>query len=327
MTHKIYISQPIPENALKILRDGGLEVETNTDNRVLEKSELMQAIQGKDGLLSLLTDTVDAEVLSANPNLKIVSNYAVGYNNIDVQAATERNILVTNTPGVLTETTADLAFALLMASARKLLEADKFTRAGKFHKWEPLGFLGQDIHGATLGIVGAGKIGTATARKGHKGFGMRILYFDPNENDYLNNELQATKVSLEELLQESDFVSLHVPLIEKTHHLIGAQELSLMKPTAYLINTARGPVVDEATLAEALQKGTIAGAGLDVYENEPDVHPDLLNLDNVILAPHIASASIHTRQEMARIAAENIVAFFEGEDIPSPVNPEILSHS
>ena len=322
---KVYISRPIPNNAVEILREAGIDVEINPENKVLKKSELIKAIQNKDALLCLLTDPIDDEVLASNPNLKIVSNYAVGYNNVDIPAATARKILVTNTPGVLTETTADLAFALLMGAGRKLIAADKFTRDGKFDKWEPLGFLGQDIHGATLGIIGAGKIGTATARKGHKGFAMRILYFDPNVNEYINNELDGMRVSMEELLKESDFVSLHVPLTEKTRHMIGKKELQMMKKTAYLINTARGPVVDEEALVWALKTGEISGAGLDVYENEPAVHPDLLKLDNVILAPHIASASVHTRQEMARIAAENIVAFFRKEEIPSPVNPEVIS--
>jgi len=322
---KVFISRPIPENAYEILRSNGLDIEINPENTILSKEELIEKIKDKDILLSLLTDKIDEEVLSSNPNLKLVSNYAVGFNNVDITSATKNNILITNTPGVLDNTTADLGFTLLMSAARQILQADTFTREGKFDKWEPLGFLGEDIHHATLGIVGAGRIGQAMAKRGHKGFDMNILYSDPYENDYLNNELKAKKVELNELLEKSDFVSLHVPLLDSTHHLISTDQLKLMKKSAILINTSRGPVIDEIALVEALKTGEIKAAGLDVYENEPEVNSGLIKLDNAVLVPHIASASIKTRGEMARIAAENIVAFAKGEKPQAMVNPEILN--
>ena len=321
---KVFIAQPIPENAAKILKEGGLEVEENKENKVLSKSELIEKLQDKDISLSLLTDKIDQEVFDGCPNLKMVSNYAVGYNNIDIKAATAKNIPVGNTPGVLTDATADMAFALLIGAARLLLPADKFTREGKFTKWEPLAFLGQELKGKTLGIIGAGRIGSAMAQRGHFGFDMEILYTNRSENEKLNNEMNAKQVSLEKLLEKSDFVSIHVPLTEETKHLIGEKELQTMKKSAILINTARGPIVDEGALANALKNGEIFSAGLDVYEEEPTIHPTLLKLDNVILAPHIASATIHTREEMARLAAENIVAFTKGEKAPSIVNLEDL---
>ncbi|MCF7917975.1 D-glycerate dehydrogenase [Candidatus Gracilibacteria bacterium] len=320
---KVYIARPIPQNAYQILRDGGLDVEINPENRILTKSELIQKLQGKDILLSLLTDPVDGEVLDGAPSVKLVSNYAVGYNNIDVAAATSRGVLVTNTPGVLTETTADLAFCLLATCARQILPADSFTREGKFDKWEPLGFLGQEMYGATLGIIGAGRIGTAMAKRGAKGFDMNILYSDPKPKSDMES-LGGRKVEMDELLAQSDFISLHVPLNESTKHLLGKQEFKKMKKSAILINTARGPVVDEAALAEALETGEIAGVGLDVYENEPTIHPGLLKTQKAVIVPHIGSASLKTREAMARIAAENIVAFVNGTEIPAPVNPEVL---
>jgi glyoxylate reductase len=320
---KVHITRPIPENGIQLLQEANIEVLLNSENILPTKQQIIERAKDCEGLLPILTDTIDAELMDALPNLKIIANYAVGFNNIDINAATERGIIVTNTPGVLNDTTADFAFTLMMAAGRLIIAADKFTRAGKFDKWEPVGFLGQDIHKATLGIVGAGRIGTAMAKRAIGGFEMEVLYFDPNNNEALD-QMGAKQVQMEELLEQSDFVSVHVPLFEATKHLINANAFKKMKNSAFLINTARGPVVDEQALVEALQSGEIRGAGLDVYEDEPSVHPDLLKMDNVILAPHIASASIGTRGAMARIAAENLTAFSKGERPITPVNPEVL---
>src|SRR5438067_4952541 len=267
---------------------------------------------------------MDAEVMDAAPGLKIIANMAVGYNNIDVAEATRRGIPVSNTPGVLTDTTADFAWALLMCAARRVAEGDRFTRAGSFHGWGPLMLVGQDVHGRTLGIVGFGRIGRAMAKRA-SGFDMRVLYYDrfPADPD-TERSLRATLVPMDELLAQSDYVTIHTDYNPETHHLIGAPELALMKPTAYLVNTSRGACVDEAALAEALKSSRIAGAGLDVYEREPDIHPGLLQLQNVVLAPHIASASLDTRTPMAMTAADNVIAPLKGERTPTIVNPEAL---
>ena len=284
----------------------------------------MARLRGRRGLVCLITDTIDAEVLGAAPDLKVVSNVAVGYNNIDVAAATKAGVVVTNTPDVLTETTADFAWTLLMATARRLVEADRYVREGKFRQWEYMLLLGGDIHGKTLGVVGFGRIGRAVARRA-LGFGMRVLYQDAVAAPAaVEAELRATRADLPTLLRESDFVSLHTPLLPETRHLLNAQSLRTMKRTAYLINAARGPVVDEAALVQALREGWIAGAGLDVFEEEPAVHPGLIGLPNVVLAPHIASASRATRVEMARLAVENCLSVLEGKAPPTPVNGELL---
>ncbi|MGC8971388.1 MAG: 2-hydroxyacid dehydrogenase [bacterium] len=321
---KVYITRRIPEPGIEMIRKEH-EVEVNPYDRVLTREELLQAVKGKDGILCLLTDKIDAEVFdAAGPQLKVVSNYAVGYDNIDVNEATKRGIVVTNTPGVLTETTADLAWALILATARRIVEADKFTRAGKYEGWAPMLFLGQDVYGKTLGIVGMGRIGQAVARRA-KGFNMKVLYNDirriPEE---LEKELNATFVSLDELLEQSDFVSLHTYLSPETYHLINEERLRKMKKTAYLINTSRGPVVDENALVKALKEGWIAGAGLDVYEFEPKLVPGLAECENTVLLPHIASASVETRTKMATMAAENLLAVLAGKTPPNPVNPEVL---
>jgi glyoxylate reductase len=272
----------------------------------------------------LITDTIDALVLGGAPRLKVVANVAVGYNNIDVAAATARGIVVTNTPDVLTETTADFAWTLLMGVARRVVEADQYVRAGKFTRWEWELLWGADVHGKTLGILGFGRIGRAMARRA-RGFGMRILYNDAVRAEALSErELGATFVDKAALLKESDFVTLHTPLLPETHHLIGAAELKLMKRTAFLINAARGPIVNEADLVQALREGWIAGAGLDVYEEEPKIQPGLLSLPNVVLAPHIASASSETRIKMGTLAVENCLAVLEGKTPPTPVNPQVL---
>lgn len=321
---KVFVTRKILEEGLNMLREK-FDVEVSDYDGVIPRKMLLEKVKGVDAILSLLTDTIDAEVMdAAGSNLKVIANYAVGYNNIDVEEATKRGIMVTNTPGVLTETTADLAWALMMAIARRIVEADRFVREGKFRGWEPMLLLGTDVHGATLGIVGFGRIGQAMARRA-LGFNMKVLYYDnARVPEQVEKELKATYVDLPTLLRESDFVSLHVPLTKETHHLIGEKELRMMKKGAYLINTARGPVVDEKALVKALKEGWIKGAALDVFENEPEVEPELLKLENVVLAPHIASASYATRSRMSIMAAENIIKALSGEIPPNLVNPEVL---
>ena len=289
----------------------------------LQESAIRRAAEGCQGIVSQVMDPIGEEVLSL-PGLKIVSNVAVGFDNIDLAAATRHGVMVTNTPGVLTDTTADFAFALLMAAGRRVAEGDRSLRRGEFKGWGIDVLLGQDVHGATLGLVGVGRIGGAVARRA-RGFDMRILYTDavalPSD---LEEELGATRVELSELLREADFVSLHVPLTQETRHLISTDELTQMKPTAVLVNTSRGPVVDEAALAQALAEGRIFAAGLDVFEREPEVHPGLVGLDNVVLAPHIASGSVRTRSEMCAMAARNVIAGLRGERPPNLLNPEAV---
>lgn len=284
---------------------------------------LRREAAGADGLLCLLTDRVDDELLDAAPRLAVVANMAVGYDNVDVAAATSRGVPVTNTPGVLTETTADLTFALILAAARRIVEGDAMVRAGRWRSWGPMLLLGCDVHGATLGVVGMGRIGRAVAARG-RGFGMSILYTDVERLEQVEAELGARYCTLDELLRRSDFVTLHVPLTGATTHLIGAAELALMKPTAVLVNTSRGPVIDEAALVAALEAGRLGGAALDVMEREPvgPGHP-LLSAPRMLLTPHIASASVATRTRMATMAAENLVAALHGRRPPNLVNPEV----
>jgi lactate dehydrogenase-like 2-hydroxyacid dehydrogenase len=319
----VYVTREIPRPGTNLLVEACRRVDVNPEDRVLSRPELLAAVRGRDAVLCLLTDTVDAEVLDAAKGCRIFANCAVGFNNVDVRAATARGIAVTNTPGVLTDATADLTWALLLSVARRIPEGDRFTRAGKFTGWGPMLFLGGDVSGRTLGIVGAGRIGTAVALRS-RGFRMRVLYCDQAQNEALEQAVGAKQVGLETLLRESDFVSLHVNLDATTHHLIGARELGLMKPTAYLINTSRGPVIDEAALVEALRQRQIAGAALDVFENEPALAPGLLELDNAVIPPHVGSATIGTRTRMATLAASNILALFRGERPPNIVNPEVL---
>jgi len=323
---KVFVTRKIPEPGLDLLRTFA-DVEVSPHDRVLTKEEIIAGVKGKDGLLCLLTDTIDRDVIYAEPNLQMIASYAVGYDNINVAAATERGIPVSNTPGVLTDTTADMAWALLFSVARRIVEGDSFTRAGKFHGWAPLLMLGRDISNKTLGIVGTGRIGTSVAVKS-KGFNMKILYTDDERrNEQLEKELGAKKVQLPELLKTADYVSLHVPLTRSTHHLIGEQELRMMKNTAILINTSRGPVVDEKALIKALKEHWIFGAGLDVYEHEPEISKELRQLDNVVLQPHIASGTIETRTKMAVMAAENMIAGLKGKIPPNCVNPEVFKRS
>ncbi len=288
------------------------------------REEIRAGLEGRRGLLSLLTDTIDGPLMDAG-DLRVISNYAVGVDNIDVPAATRRGILVTNAPvDGLQESPADHTFALLLALSRRIVEGDRMIRGEGFRGWGPELLLGTDVHGKTLGIVGAGGIGQAVARRA-VGFGMRILYHSRQPKVEWQEGLGARFVSLDQLLREADFVTLHVPLNAETHHLIGAEELQLMKGDAFLINTSRGPVVDEAALVTALQEGRPAGAALDVFEYEPDVHPELKARQNVVLTPHIASATWETRSEMAIVAAENLLAGLRGEVPPFLVNPEVLS--
>jgi Lactate dehydrogenase and related dehydrogenases len=288
------------------------------------REEVLRRVAGKDGLICLLTEKINDELLDAAPGLRIVANVAVGYDNIDVAACTRRKIVATNTPGVLDETTADFAWTLIMSAARRILEGDRLTRSGQWKGWNLDQLCGADIWGKTLGLVGFGRIGRAVARRAG-GFGMRVLYHDAVQVPAdVAAQVNATYVPLDTLLAEADFISLHVPLLPETRHLMGAPQFAKMKPTAFLINTSRGPVVDEPALVEALDKGRIAGAGLDVYEREPEVHPGLLKRDNVILAPHIASASLETRTKMALMAAENVIAVFSGKRPPNALNPEVL---
>ena len=319
----VYVTRQIPQPGIDLVREACSSVETNPHDRVLSREELLGAVAGRDGVLCLLTDAIDAEVFDAAKGCKVFANYAVGYNNIDVAAATARGIAVTNTPGVLTDATADLTWALLFSAARRIVEGDRFTRAGKFDGWSPMLFLGGDISGRTLGILGAGRIGTAVALRS-RGFRMRVLYHDPVHNEAIEQAVGAQRADLDTLLGEADFVSVHVSLDASTRHLIGARELGLMKPTAYLINTSRGPVIDEAALVEALRAGQIAGAGLDVFEDEPALKPGLAELPNVVIPPHLGSATIGTRTRMATLAATNLVAMLRGERPPNIVNPEVL---
>lgn len=323
MKSKVFVTRRIPQAGLDIL-EKECQVKVNPYHRVLTKEELMEGVKGIDGLLCLLTDAIDGEIVDVNPNLKIISNYAVGYNNIKVEEVTKKGIMITNTPGVLTETTADLAWALLMSIARRIVEADKFTREGKFKGWEPMLFLGSDVHHSTLGIIGLGRIGKAVVKRAI-GFEMKILYTDvvrtPKE---IENRLGIKFVSLNELLSRSDFVTIHIPLFPETHHLIGEKELKMMKKSAYLINTARGSLVDEKALIQALGGKWIAGAALDVYEDEPSLSPGLSELDNLVIVPHIGSAATATREKMSIMAANNLVSGLKGEVPPNLVNKEVL---
>ena len=320
---RIFITRRIPDIGIQILKKNH-NVSINPSNKVITKKELLKGIKGKDALLCLLTDPVDREVILSDPKLKVIANYAVGYDNIDVKTATEKNIAVCNTPDVLTNTTAELAWALLFSVSRRIIEADKFTRDGKFDGWAPLLMLGQDVSNKTLGVIGAGRIGTAFALKS-KGFDIKILFKSNRSNEILESELNAKKVNLDYLLKNSDFISLHVPLNKSTYHMIGEKELQMMKKTAILINTSRGSVIDEKALIAALEKKWIFGAGLDVYENEPKITNKLKKLDNVVILPHIGSASSDTRNKMAIMSAENIVDALNGKIPKNCINKEIFN--
>ena len=325
MIKRVLVTGHLPEVIMSEL-DRRFLVDANTEDKPYDRQNLLNSIMDKDGLISMITDNIDEEVLERASCLKMIAHFGVGYNNIDVKAATARGILVSNTPGVLTDATAELAFALILAVARRVVELDRATRDGHFQYWAPMLFLGREVTGKILGIIGFGEIGKAVAQRA-KGFKMRILYNNRRRiNAVHEKELGAEYADLHKLLAESDFVSLHVPLTDETRHLIGEKELSLMKPTAYLINTSRGPVVDEQALLTALLNRTISGAGLDVYENEPALTAGLADLTNVVLLPHIGSGTLETRIKMASMAVENLMASLSNKVPPNLVNPEVLPH-
>ena len=322
---KILVARAIFPEVIKRLEQH-FEVESNQSDEGWSQPELIAHLQGKAGAFTTGSNRIDAGVLAACPDLRICANMAVGYNNFDIDAMTAAGVLATNTPDVLTETTADFGFALLMATARRMTESEHYLRAGQWTKWSFDMFAGSDIHGSTLGILGMGRIGQGIARRGALGFGMKVIYHNRSRlTPALEAECKASYVGKEELLKTADHLVLVLPYSPESHHAIGAAELALMKPTSTLINIARGGIVDDAALAAALRDKHIAAAGLDVFEGEPKVHPDLLTVPNVVLTPHIASATIPTRMAMANLAADNLIAFFAGKPPPAPVNPAVLA--
>jgi lactate dehydrogenase-like 2-hydroxyacid dehydrogenase len=326
MKPAILVTKRIYPEAIEHLKQRA-EVDYADSDDGLSAPELADRIRGKHAVVSQLTDAFTPDVIEHLDGVRIIANVAVGFDNIDLPAATGHGIMVTNTPDVLTDTTADFAFALLLAAARRVVEGHHYVHSGKWTKWRIDLLVGQDVHHRTLGIFGMGRIGQAVARRA-RGFSMRILYHDAwRAPERIESELGLTFAGAEQLLRESDFVSLHVPLLPETRHLIGARQLRMMKPTGILVNTSRGPVVDEAALAEALELRIIAGAGIDVFEREPHVHPKLLQLENVVLAPHIASASVDTRRRMSMMAVENVIAALEGRRPPNLLNPELLERA
>ncbi len=319
----IFVTRKIPEVGIQKLRERH-DVEVSKKSRNLTKEELIEGVKEKDAVLCLLTDTIDEDIIDAGKDLKVISNYAVGYDNIEVECATERGIAVTNTPGVLTEATAEIAWTLIMAVSRNVVPGDKFVRQDRFEGWDPTLMIGHELHGKTLGIVGMGNIGSKVAEMS-QGFDMDVIYYNRSRNEEMEEKMGARYVELNELVSRSDFVSIHVPLTDETEGMIGKEELEMMDENSYLINTARGEVVDEDTLVETLKEGSIAGAGIDVYANEPHgANPDYYDLDNVVLTPHLGSASHRAREGMALMAAENILSILEGKEPENIVNPEVL---
>lgn len=323
----VFISRRVFSVVPDALALAGINCTMHDSDTPLSKAELIENLRGFDGLICLLNDRIDSEVIRSSPALKVISNLGVGYNNIDVESATKHGIVVTNTPDVLTETTADLAFALMISVARRITEADRSVREGHFEEWSLIQrHSGTDLYGKTLGIIGMGRIGLAVARRGHKGFDMDILYFSNHHNRQAEEELGARLVSFDELLSKSDFISIHVPLNDSTRHLLGEKEFASMKKDAFLVNTSRGPVIDEDALARALLSGQIKGAALDVYENEPYINPTLIKIEqNLVLTPHIGSATIATRTNMARMAVTNMITALQGKRPPNAVN-DIVPH-
>jgi glyoxylate reductase len=321
MKPKIFLTRRLPQAVMERL-DRETDLAWHREDRLATKAEMIAGLKGRDALLCNILDRVDGELLDACPGLKVVANFGVGFNNIDVADATARKIPVTNTPGVLTDATADIAFALLLAVARRLGEGERIVRGNQWPGWQPLQLLGADVTGATLGIIGFGRIGQAVARRA-KAFGMRVIYWNRKAVP-ASAKFDATRVSFEEALRQSDFVSLHVAYTPETHHLLDAPQFALMKPSAFVINTARGAVVNEAALVRALQTKQIAGAGLDVFEREPQLTPGLVGLENAVLAPHLGSATIGTRTRMGMIALDNLLAVCAGRRPANCVNPEVL---
>ena len=317
---RVLLTRRMPPPAADMLRAAGLFVDQIDSDAPPTREEFLERVRGVAGLIPTLSDRIDAAVLdAAGPSLRVVANYAVGFDNVDIAACTERGVRVSNTPGVLTDATADLTWTLILAAARRVVEGDRLVRTAAWRGWAPTQLLGLQLSGATLGLLGAGRIGTAVGLRS-AGFRMRVLYADPRVNRELEQKVAATRVELDQLVREADVLSLHIPMQPENHHLIGAAQLSAMKPTAILINTARGPIVDEAALVTALREGQIAAAGLDVYENEPRLAPGLTELPNVVLLPHLGSATTTTRQKMAQMAAENVIAVLTGRDPPNAVN-------
>lgn len=322
----IYVTRRIPQNGLDILTAKGFTLDISEKDGVLTREELLSALKAKpyDGVLSLLTDTINGEVFDAVPTAKIFANYAVGFNNIDLAEAAKRNIAITNTPGALTNTVAEHAMALILAISTRTVEGDRLVRRGEFKGWGPMMLLGTDLAGKTLGVLGAGRIGSRLAHHAKHGFDMNVVYYDVKRNEEFEKETGATyHPTVEGVLECVDVVSIHVPLLDSTKHLINGERLRMMKKGAYLVNTSRGPVVDEAALVQALREGVIRGAALDVFENEPALAPGLAELDNVVITPHIASATDMAREEMAKLAAENLIAFFDGQTPPNLVKPAV----
>lgn len=317
---KVVITRRVPPPAVERLQAAGMTVELMDQDDPPSREMLMETVPGAVGLITMLSEKVDAELLdAAGDSLRVVANFAVGFDNVDLEACGQREIRVTNTPGVLTAATADLAWSLILATARNVIQGDQLVRAGKWTGWAPMQLLGLELSGATLGVVGTGRIGTAVALRS-SGFDMNVLYADERPNEELEKRLDARRVELNQLLAAADVVSLHVPLSPKTRHMIGGAELAAMKSTAILINTARGPVVDETALVQALRAGQIAGAGFDVYEHEPRLTPGLVELPNVVVLPHLGSATTATRQKMSQMVADNVIAVLAGREPPNPVN-------
>ncbi len=315
----VFVSRIIPQEGIDLLKKE-CDVTVNPQDRVLSKQELIEQMRGKDALLCLLTDKIDAEVLDSNPRLRVVSNYAVGFDNIDVPACTARGLPLSNTPGVLTESVADHAMALMLAVSRRIAEGDKTVKAGAYPGWSPMYMLGNDVYERTLGILGLGRIGKAVAERAFKGFRMKILYYDVVRDPQFEKDVHAKFSTVDEVLKGSDFVSVHVPLLPTTKHMISDAQFKMMKPTAYLINTSRGPVIDEAALVRALQNKTIAGAGIDVFEFEPKLSPGMEKLDNLVVTPHLASATRTTRAAMATLAAQNVIDALNGKTPATQLN-------
>lgn len=319
----VYITRGIPDETIATLREH-FDVEVNPDDRALTRDELLQSVRGRDAVVTLLTDKIDGDVLdAAGPQCRIVANYAVGFNNFDLDAATRRGVVMTNTPGVLDDATATHAWALLLATARRVSESERYVRAGKWQGWSPMAFIGQDVDNKTLGIAGLGRIGSKFARKA-AAFDMKLIYTDAQRNEAFERDTGARFVDKATLLRESDYLSLHLPLLPDTHHYIGAAELAAMKRDAILINAARGPLVDEQALVHALKQKVIWGAGLDVFEDEPTLAPGLAELENVVVVPHIASATRQTRLAMGKIVTDNVIRVLNGDAPLNCINPQVL---